>query len=370
MDFSFSQQQDDFRNATRAFGVGLDNGNFHVRWRALATQGLTGLLIPETFGGAGFGALDAALALEALAEGCDDGGLCFSLAAHLYAGLVPLLHAGNAEQKKQFLPAILSGDDIVANAMTEAASGSDAFSLRTTATLKNDRYLLNGSKVFVTNAPVANLLVVYALTDPAKGFFGGITAFLLEKGKHNYRVGLTIDKLGLDTSPLAEVFFDEVEVDASCVLGKPGGGALIFQQSMNYERSGIALMHCGTMQRLLNLSIDYAKQREISGQPIASHQAVAFRIADMQVRLQAARLLACRANADLDQKTDATRSSAQAKIFSSEALAQTAQDALLLHGGNGFTKAYPVEHVLRDAQGALIYSGTNDVLRNLVGKLL
>lgn len=337
-------------------------------WQLLADAGYTGLLLPATFEGSGLNASEAAAALEALATSCSSTGLLFSLGAHLCAGALPLALHGNTEQQQQYLNAISAGSCIMANAMTEAGSGGHAFGLRTTAVAENDGYVLNGHKVFCTNAPLADLFLVYALTDAAKGFFGGISAFLLRRDQ--VVVGAAVAKVGLLDSPMAEVHLNDVCVSANQLLGKPGAGVSLFLQSMDWERTLLSALHTGSMQLLLNRTLAYVQQRQSGNASLATHQAVQFRLADMAVAVETARLLVQRAAQLLVQGQPATAAAAKAKVYVSEAYARVAQDALTLHGGNGLTEAYGIADALADAQAAAIYSGPNDVLRGLLASRL
>lgn len=376
MNFELTSDHEHFRQSIIAFAQRELNSGAETReqegrfsretWNSCAAQGLTALMCGSTHGGANLDPFETALAMEALGFGCTDGGLSFSIGAHLFAGVVPVWLAGTEEQKNKYLPRFASGEWIIANAMTEASSGSDAFSLKTTAVKTDGGYLLNGVKSFCTNAPLADVILVYAATDPQKGFFGGISAFLLDKNKHRFTVGPVQEKMGLNSSPLAEVQFNDLFVEDTQLLGKAGGGAQLFNQSMDWERCGLAALHVGTMQRLAEQSAAYAKAREVNAQAISGFQAVAFRLADMYTRTEAARLLAHKAAFAIAAKRNATAAAAQAKIFASEALITTAQDALTIHGGNGYMKSYGIERALRDAMASSIYSGTNDVLRNVV----
>ncbi len=365
MNFGFSDRQNELRKAAYDTAALLPSAPFADRWKTAGAAGLTGLPVPGGSGGPGLGALETAISLEGFSEGCTDGGFTFSLAAHLFAGTVPLVKHGSGALRKRILPRVAAGEFILANAMTEPGSGSDAFALKTTATADGDEFILRGSKIFCTNAPVADGILVYALTDPAKGFFGGISCFLLEREKHTYKVGEPIRKTGLHASPLAEVFLDGVRVHKENLVGKAGAGVMIFHESMNWERAGMSAMHVGTMTRLCAKTRDYVKARQTD-----KHQAVQFRIAEMFLQTEIARLLAYRAAKLIDDGKDATTAAAKAKIVSSEALHFVAREAMLLHGANGFTEDYGLGQVLADAQAAAIYSGPNDVLRGLVASRL
>lgn len=369
MNFAPNDEQQALIQSTAQFAanqLGATNAFSRARWNAAAAQGLTALPVAAAHGGSGCSALEAAFVFEALGHKAEDSGFVFSLGAHLFAGVMPLFTGGTADQQNEWLPRIASGDCLLANAMTESSSGSDAYAMKTTAVKKDNVYILNGSKQFCTNASVADVLVVYAVTDTAKGFFGGISALLVDAKQAGVTIGPVQEKMGLENSPMAEVFFENVEVNENRLIGKAGSGTMLFQHSMQWERVGLSAWHVGSMQQLIDRSVSYATTKSTGGKIIAEHQAVAFRLADMQTRCEAARMLVHRAAHLLDSKSHSTREAAMAKIFTSEALIKTAQDALLIHGGNGYMKSFAIEHFLRDAMAAATYSGTNDVLRGLV----
>lgn len=370
MHFNPSERELELRKA--AFDVGRisDSLSFAERWKIAATQGLVALPVPIEYGGPGLNTTETALSIEGFSEACKDGGFTFSMSAHLLAGVIPIVKNGSEELKKRILPQVSAGEFILANAMTEANSGSNAFGMKTLAKTDGDHFILNGSKIFCTNATIANGILVYALTDESKGFFGGVSCFLLEKGKHKYTCGNPIKKSGLHSSPLAEVFLNNVSVHKENLVGKIGSGAMVFLESMNWERAVMSAMHSGTMKRLCSLSRDYVKSRMTGENALEKHQAVQFRIAEMYLQSEISLLLSLKAAKLIDDKHDATLVAAQAKIFSSEALNSVAKETLILHGANGFTEDYEIGHIIADAQASLIYSGPNDVLRSLIASRL
>jgi alkylation response protein AidB-like acyl-CoA dehydrogenase len=253
--------------------------------------------------------------------------------------------------------------------MSEPDSGSDAFAMRTRALRRGANYVLDGSKTFVTNAPEADLFLVFATVDHTKGMWG-VTAFLIERGTPGLSVGKKIDKMGLTTSPMAEVFLDGCEVSPTQLLGREGQGAAIFNHSMAWERSSILATTVGAMERELEQCIEYARRRTQFGKPIGSFQLVAARIADMKVRLETARALLYRAAWAQTTQRDSTLESAMAKLFISEAAVQTALDAIQVHGGYGYMREYEVERDLRDAVGGRLYSGTSEIQRMIIARQL
>lgn len=303
--------------------------------------------------------------LYQLGQHCKDSGFNFSVAAHLLAGVIPVIKHGRTNE---ILEAI-NASAVCANAMTEAASGSDSFHMKTTATRRNNGYVLNGSKTFVTNGPIADYFITYALTDPGKGFFGGVSCFLIDKVQHRVKIGPPINKSSLKSSPMSELFFDECVVDENCLIGPEGGGAMIFIESMDWERACMAAMHAGTMMRIAHDAASYVKNRVRGEKKLSEFQAVQFRLADISVAAETSRLMAMRAAQLVDQKRG-TVAAAQAKIMASESLFQAATLAATVHGGNGITAETGLTDIIADAQAAMIYSGPNDVLRDLIASHL
>jgi alkylation response protein AidB-like acyl-CoA dehydrogenase len=229
---------------------------------------------------------------------------------------------------------------------------------------------LTGTKTFVSNGPVADVVVVFAVTDPQKGAHGGLTAFLIERGTEGFAVGQTFSKMGLRTSPVGELVFENAYAPEGTVLGTVGGGASVFGTAMDWERALLVAAHVGTIERLLETSIDYARSRSQFGQPIGKFQGVAHKIADMKVQLEAARLLVYRAASRLATARSVSLDASIAKLFVSESLVKSALDAVQLHGGYGFMVEYEVERALRDAIGSTIYSGTSEMQRNIIARWL
>jgi alkylation response protein AidB-like acyl-CoA dehydrogenase len=341
----------------------------HEGWRKCGEMRLQGLPIPETYDGLGLDPLSTALALEALGYGCEDSGLVFALCAHLLPCAVPIWKYGSDEQREKYLPGMCRGEIIAANSMTEPNSGSDAFAMQTRAVPDGDGFRLNGTKIFTSNAPVADLFVLFAMTDPEKGAHGS-TAFLVEAKTPGVRVSRKIEKLGLRTSPLGEVVLEDARVPASAVLGGVGAGFTLFTHSMDWERTCLFAFNVGVMERLLEGSIEYARSRQQFGKPIAKFPAIANRVADMKVRLEAARLLVYRAAWRLDRSRTVGLDASIAKLFVSESLVEAALGAVQIRGGYGFTTEYQVERALRDAVGSTIYSGTSEMQRNIIASWL
>ena len=294
----------------------------------------------------------------------------FSLCAHLLSCVVPLWQHGNEEQKRRYLPGLCNGELVGVHAITEPGSGSDAFALRTRAEPDGDGFRLNGTKTFISNGPVADVVIVFALTDPQKGYHGGVTAFLVERGTTGFSAGRKFDKLGLRSSPIGELVFTNVYVPREAILGGIGGGSKVFGVAMDWERICLFASHVGAMERLLETAISYARTRSQFKQPIGKFQAVGHRIADMKVQLEAARLLVYQAAWRLEHVRNASMDAAIAKLFVSESLVQSALSTVQVHGGYGFMTEYEVERALRDAIGSTLYSGTSEMQRNIIARWL
>ena len=380
MDFSLTDSQKTLRDqivrfAQRELSPGARGRDAahefpHALWLKSGEMGLQGLPIPQEYGGSGLDAVSTVIAIDALGYGCEDSGLVFAICAHLLACAVPIWLYGTETQKQKYLPDLCAGKRIAVNAMTEADSGSDAFALRTRAEATSDGFVVKGAKAFGSNGPVADLALVYASTDARKGFLGGITGFLVEAGNTGFRRGQTFEKMGLRTCPIGELLFNDVHVGPDAVLGGVGGGGPVFARSMEWERICLVAAHCGHMERIIERTIDYAKTRKSFGKTIGSYQAISHKIADMKVRLEASRLLTYRAASRLEQKGSTGLDAAVTKLFVSEALVETASDALRIFGGNGYMTEYDIERSLRDAIAAPIYSGTSEMQRNIIANWL
>lgn len=380
MDFSWSTEQKELFKAVKAFGAAELNHDLIERdrearfnadgWKQCAGMGIQGLAVPTEYGGMGLDPVTTVGVLEHLGQACRDNGLLFSINAHMWTVCAPLVAFGTEEQKRRYLPGLCNGTLIGGNAMSEPGSGSDAYSMRTTATRRDGGgYVLNGAKTFVTNGPIADVLVVFATLDRSKGA-AGISAFLVERSFPGFSVSRKLDKMGLRTSPMAELFFDQCEVPEENRLGKEGAGTSLFTHSMTWERGCILASAVGSMQRLLELSIRYARDRKQFGQSIGQFQSVGNRIVDMKLRVETARYMLYHGAYQRSIGRSAIMEAALAKLHISESWIQCCQDALQIHGGYGFMTDFEIERELRDAMGSRIYSGTNEIQRNLIAALL
>jgi hypothetical protein len=380
VDFELTEDQKAFREAIVKFARQELNRDVGARdreqvfdragWGKCGEMRLTGLPVPEEYGGLGLDPLSTAMALEALGYACEDSGLVFALCAHLLPCVVPIWKYGTEEQRREFLPRLCRGEWIAANAMSEPNSGSDAFAMQTRAVPDGDGFRIDGSKMFTSNGPVADVLVLFAMTDPGKGYHGGCTAFLVDAKAPGVTVSQKIEKLGLRTSPLGEVVLEGVRVGPERVLGGVGGGSTLFTHSMDWERTCLFAFNVGVMERLLEGSIEYARSRQQFGKPIAKFPAIGNRIADGKVRLEAARLLVYRAAWRLGRSRTVGLDAAIAKLFVSESLVEVARAAVQIRGGYGFMTEYQVERALRDAIGSTIYSGTSEMQRTIIASWL
>jgi alkylation response protein AidB-like acyl-CoA dehydrogenase len=378
LDFAWNEDQQAFRKEVIRFAkeelssdmIALDERSEFDResWNKCGKFGIQGLPIPVEYGGGGADILTTVCALEALGYGCRDNGLLFSIGAHMWASEIPILQFGTEEQKKHYLPKLVSGEWIGIHAMTEPMSGSDAYSLRTRADRKGDCYVLNGSKTFITNAVYADVIIVFANVDPSKGP-AGVTAFFVDKGTPGFEVSRKLHKMGLRTSPMAELSFQDCEIPASNMLGKEGAGQAIFTASMEWERTCILAPHLGGMQRTLETCVKYARQRTQFGKPIAEFPAIADKIADMDTRLETARLILYKAASMKSLGRHPMRESSMAKLYVSEACVQNCLDAIQIHGGYGYMTEYQIERELRDAIASKIYSGTSEIHKRIIAGL-
>lgn len=379
MDFSWSHEQLAFKDAVVKFAQNeLNEGLLerernsvfsHENWHKCAAFGIHGLAVPEAYGGSDTDILTTMLMMEGLGYGCRDKGLIFAINAQIWSVQHPILAFGSEAQKENYLPGLVSGELIGAHGMTEPDSGSDAYSLRTRAERVDGGYRLNGTKMFVTNAPIADVAVVFATVDPTKGQWG-ITAFIVEKGTPGFTVSKDIEKMGLRTAPLGELILDNCLIPEENRLGPEGAGASVFGSSMEWERSCILASQVGAMERQLEETVRYARQRRQFGQPIGRFQSVANRIADMKVRLEVARLILYKVAWLKKMGKPAAMEAAIAKLFLSEAFVQSSHDAIRTHGGYGYMTEMEVERDLRDAIGGTIYSGTSDIQRTIIARLL
>jgi len=380
LDFTPSDEQRLLRETLTELGRDLNRGlveRDHAAsfsreaWRRCGEVGVQGLPIPEAYGGAGADVLTTALALESFGAACRDEGLTFSICAHMQSCAIPVWEYGSDEQKERYLPGLASGQLIGGNATTEPEAGSDAFAMRTTAVADGEGYVLNGSKCFVTNGPVADLVLVYALTRPDFRQFGGISAFLVERDTPGFETGRHMDKIGLRTSPWCEVAFRDCRVPASHRLGHEGSGASIFASSMDWERLLLSMTYLGRMEDTLERSLRHARARRQFGRPIGKHQAVADKLVEMKAHLEASRLLLYRAAWEKQTQGRAAQLSiCLAKWYTTENRIRSALHAIQIHGGYGCASELEIERELRNAVPGAIASGTSEIQKMIIARHL
>lgn len=379
MDFSWTAEQQALRERTLEFAQQeLNNelvardlaGEFwHEGWIKCARFGIQGLFVPREYGGSGCDIVSTILALEAVGYGCADNGLTLALNGQMWAVEEPILRFGSDEQKERFLPGLCRGDLIGAHGMTEPESGSDVYNVRTTAERRDGGYVLNGRKVLVTLAPIADVAIIFATVNPQLKQWG-LTAFLVEHGTPGFTRRPVQSKMGLRTVPLGEFVLEDCFIPETNRLGPEGAGSSIFTEAMDWERSFIFASHVGSMARQLDECIAFAGQHQRGGQSIGKFQSVSNRIADMKLRLETARLLLYKAAWLKEQGKSIAMDAALAKLHISESFTESSLDAIRIHGGNGYLTEFEVERDLRDAVGGVIYSGTSDIQRNLIARLL
>ena len=377
MDFSCTDEQAKLKKSVIEFAerelnkdlVARDRAGTFARehWKRCAEFGIQGLSMPEEFGGRGLDPLTTVLAMEGLGYGCRDNGLIFGINAQIWSVQIPILRFGSDDQKKTCLPKLVNGEWIGAHAMTERGSGSDSFSLSTKAEKKGNSYILNGRKIFISNAPVADVFLIFATLDKSKGFMG-ITAFLVEKGAPGLSVSRPVEMMGLRTGPIGEVILEDCVVSAENRLGKEGNGGSIFKNLIAWERSFILASCIGTMERQLEICVKYAKATQRFGKPIGSFQSISNKLVDMKLRLETARLLIHRTGWRRTKGEEAGQDAALTKLYLSECFVQSSLDAIQIHGGHGCTIDHELERDLRDAVESKIYSGTSEMQREIIAR--
>jgi isovaleryl-CoA dehydrogenase len=375
LDFDLGETADMLRNSVRAFSDDhiapradeIDRSNQFPRdlWPRFGELGLLGITVEEEYGGAGLGYLEHCVAMEEVSRGSASVGLSYG--AHSNLAVNQLRRNGNDAQKKKYLPKLISGEHVGALAMSETEAGSDVVGMRTRADKKGERYVLNGSKMWITNGPSADTLIVYAKTDPAAGP-RGISAFIIEKGMKGFSTAQKLDKLGMRGSDTCELVFQDCEVPEENVVGKVGEGVKVLMSGLDYERAVLAAGPLGIMQACLDVAIPYVHERKQFGQPIGSFQLVQAKIADMYVTLNAARAYVYTVAKACDQGKTTREDAAGAILFAAEKATQVALDAVQLLGGNGYINEFPTGRLLRDAKLYEIGAGTSEIRRLLIGR--
>ncbi|OWV78604.1 acyl-CoA dehydrogenase [Rhizobium sp. N122] len=335
--------------------------------KEMGELGLLGMLVPEAYGGSDTGVVAYAAALEEIAAG--DGPCSTIMSVHSSVGCVPILKFGTEEQRQRFLPKLASGEWIGGFALTEPQAGSDASNLKTRARRDGDHYVIEGAKQFITSGKNGNVIIVFAVTDPDAGK-KGITAFIVPTETPGYEVIRVEEKLGLHSTDTCQIAFNNMRIPAELRLGAEGEGYRIALANLEGGRIGIAAQAVGMARSAFEAARDYAKERTAFGKPIFEHQAVAFRLADMAVRIEAARQLVFHAAALREAEMPCLSEASMAKLFASEMAERVCSDAIQIHGGYGYMADHPVERIYRDVRICQIYEGTSDVQRMVIARNL
>lgn len=380
MDFELTEEQKMFRDVVLEYGrkevapfseKADATGEFSFEaWKKLGEFGLLSLHFPEEYGGQGADVLTACIASEALGEAGVDGGLMLSLGAHTYLCGDTILQHGTLAQKEKYLPRLATGEWVGCMGLTEPGAGSDAASIATTAVRKGDAYVLNGTKMFITNGPIAQVAVVFASCDRKAGH-GGISAFIVEKGTPGFSAGKKLNKMGVRSSTTSELVMENVEIPAVNLLGREGAGFAIALGTLEWDRSALLAPFVGSLARALNDCAAYALDRRQFGRPIAEFQAVQRKLADLKVFVEGARLLAYRVAWSKDQGRALNHLEASvAKLFVGDWGMTAASEAVQIFGGYGYMHEYPVERIFRDAKLAQIGGGTSEIQRMIIARMM
>jgi alkylation response protein AidB-like acyl-CoA dehydrogenase len=378
MDFTFTKEQQEIRKIITDFAQKELNPGIIERdragtfpselWDKCAKMRLMALPFPEIYGGDGFDFVTTVAVFHALGHSCKDSGLVHALATQLISGIQILLF-GSEEQKCNLLPDLASGKYIYAQAITEPDSGSDAFAMRTAAVRDGDGFVLNGTKTFITNGPVCDCALVFAITDPNKKTLGGYSCFHVSKDNPGFFKGKPMEKLGLRTLTNGELIFNDCHIASSALIGREGQGAIVFSEAMEWERTLVPACLLGEMERVLEDSIRYAKERGAFGKPITEFQAVSHKIAKMKMTVELGRLALYSAATMKNNRKRAALETSVAKYFISEGFKQACLDAVQIHGGYGYMTEYEIERDLRDSIASTIYSGTSEMQANIIARL-
>ncbi len=378
MDFGWTDEQERRRAEAIEFAQQHLNHDLVARnregewswdaWRACAEFGLLGLVVPTEYGGSGLDPLTAIAVLEGIGYGCRENGLPFAINSQLWSTQPAIQKFGTEEQKRNYLPRLVAGTTIGAFGITEVDSGSDSYALQTSATKVDGGYRLTGTKAYITFAPIADFAIIFASTDPELGRWG-ITAFLVDRGADGFWTEPVEEKMGLRTTPFGKLCLEDCFVASESRLGAEGGGMAIFTSAMESERSYIFASQIGRMERQIEECIDYANSRKAFGKPIGKNQSVSSRIANMMVRLETSRNLVYKVAWLEQQERPLLKEAAMAKMYLSECFVESSLDAICIHGAKGYATEFEVERDLRDGIGGLLYSGTNDIQRNVVAQI-
>lgn len=377
MNLRFTEEQEMMRNMVREFAASeiapfverMEQGEFpRPILKKMAELGLMGITIPEEYGGAGMDFTSYIIAIHEISKVSATVGVILSV--HTSVGTNPILYFGTEEQKRKYVPKLASGEYLGAFCLTEPSAGSDAKSLKTKAVRQGDYYILNGSKVFITNGGEADTYIVFARTNPEERGSHSISAFIVEKDTPGFMIGKDEKKMGLHGSRTVQISFEDAKVPAENLLGEEGQGFKIAMANLDAGRIGISAQSLGIAEAALEYATAYAKERIQFGKPIAEQQGVAFKLADMATAVEAAKLLVYRAAFLRTSGLPCSKEASMAKLFASRAAMENAIEAVQIFGGNGYTEDYPVERLFRDAKICEIYEGTSEIQRLVISKQL
>lgn len=378
MDFSFTEEQNMLRDMVRKFTVNevkpvaaaIDREKRfpHELVQKAAELGLLGIPFPEKYGGSEAGEVGYMIMLEEISRGCAS--TTVTIGAHVGLAGMALFLGASDEQKEKYIPDIASGRKLAAFSLTEPQAGSDASNIQTTAVEDGDFYVLNGNKIWTTNGDVADVVIVFALTNKELRAHGGITAFILDKGTEGFSIGKIEDKMGIRGSSTAELIFQDVRIPKANVLGKVGLGFVVAMQALDIARLSLAAGCIGAAKELLDLSLDFAKKRVQFGKPIATKQAIQWMLAEMASDIFAMESMSYRTAWMVDQGINISKEGAICKMFASEALDRVVDKAMQIHGGLGYMTDYPIERFYRDARINKIFEGTNEIQRLVIAEEL
>jgi len=379
LDFTLTPEQEAMKESTRKFAEAElspgaierdEKGEFNMEgFRKCGEFGLLGLPIPREYGGSGADVITMMAAMEGLGRGCSDGGFVLSLGAHVVICTIPIWQFGTEEQKKKFLPKLCSGEFIGAFGLTEPNAGSDALNVQTSATKDGDHWVLNGTKMFITNGSIADVVLVIATADKEKKA-GGLAAFLVEKGTPGFSCSRELDKMGMRSSPTAELVFEDCRVPDANRVGEVGGGAGVAIGTLGWERGTMIASAIGAQERVIERTVRYAKERVQFGKPIARFQAIAHKLADMKANLEVMRLLVYKSAWLKQNGIDDMAFSAVTKLMVSELGRENNLNALQVHGGYGYMREYEVERWVRDSMLGTIGAGTSEIQRMIISRTL
>jgi alkylation response protein AidB-like acyl-CoA dehydrogenase len=378
IDFTFTEEQKMLRDVARKFtdrelrprAAAIDEQEVVPRdiIQKAADMGFLGAVFPPEYGGGGLGELGYCILLEEIGRGCNS--TAVTIGGHQSLGAMAIYLAGTEEQKQHYLRMLAEGKKLAAFALTEPGAGSDASSLRTTAEARGESFVLNGNKTFITNGNIADVVIVFALTDPQKRAHGGVTAFIVEKEWKGFRAGKSEKKMGIRGSHTTDLFFENIEIPKSNVLGGLGEGFKVAMQTLDVARVSLAAQCLGSSKEMLDLSIKHANGRFQFDKPLAEQQAVQLMLADMAADIYQVESILYRTAWMVDQGIPFSRESAICKLVATEAVCRVADRAVQIHGGMGYMREYPIERLYRDARVNRIFEGTNEIQHLVIAKML